>query len=138
MKPASLLFLLLSIFSFSCKNWESKYGEGPILSPFTAEDRVTNTWNWAYYAVDGINVSGQYADSTLLLTDDNIVKICGPEEGCREGSWRLISKKTRLQLIFGTSAIAYDIDLLKKNEMWLSYLAADSVSTISWQLVAAE
>lgn len=128
------LILLLS----SCETFEQKYVEGPIVSPYTAADRVTNTWVWAYHWVEGENLSGIYADSTLSLTEDQVVKICGPENGCREGTWRLISKKTKLQLIFGQEAVAYDIDMLKKEEMWLSLSNADSVNTVLWQLVSQE
>ncbi len=136
MKYYFLILLSLAVLGSGCKNFEQKYVEGPIVSPYTAADRVTNTWLWSYHWVEGENLSGVYADSTLELSDDNIVKICGPEEGCREGSWRLISKKTRLQFIFGQEAVAYDIDMLRKDEMWLSVKNADSVNTVVWQLVS--
>ena len=133
--------LLLSFFALlaaGCGKIEPKYVEGPLVSPFPASDRVTNTWEWAYHWDSGVNLSGEYKDSTLQITADNVVKICGEGDACREGTWRLISKKKRLQFIFDEKATAYDIDMLKKNEMWLSFKNADSVNTVIWQLVSVE
>ncbi len=134
-----LLFMVVSlVVTLSCERIDPKYPEGPLISPFTSTNRVTNTWEWSYHWENGDNRSGEYADSTLILTEDNVVKICGEGDACREGAWQLISKRTRLQFIFGQEAKAYDIDMLRKNEMWLSYKNADSVNIEIWQLVGIE
>ncbi len=133
-------FLLPFLFApalLACEGLVDKYEEGPYLSPYTAEDRVTNTWEWAYFEENGINRSGEHADSTLHVLDSNRLQICGPNNACREGTWRLISKNTQLQLIFGQEAIAYTIVMLKKDEMWLSHDTSDS-TRVFWQLVPVE
>lgn len=134
----SLILLISCCLLLACNRIDPKYPEGPLVSVYPADDRVTNTWEWAYHYDDGQNRSGEYADSTLVISDNNIVQVCGPGDACREGTWRLISKRSRLQFIFGQEAIAYDIDMLRKNEMWLSVKDADSVSTVIWQLVPVE
>lgn len=138
MKHLLIILSGLSLLFLSCERIDPKYPEGPIVSLYPAADRVTNTWEWAYHFDQGLNRSGEYADSTLVISDNNIVQICGPGDACREGTWRLISKKTRLQFIFGQQATAYHIDMLKQDEMWLSVKDADSVSTVIWQLVSVE
>ncbi len=128
------MLVLLSLSA--CQNWDRKYEEGPLVSPFPASHRAANTWKWAYFDDNGQNRSGEYADSTLVLGADNVAKICGPQDVCREGTWRLISKREQLQLIFGNDAVAYDIQMLRRKEMWLSFSSADSTYELNWQLVA--
>ena len=133
----SVLLLIIALGLTHCDYANRRYEEGPVLSIYSAEDRVTNTWNWAYLLENDENISGVYQDSTITFEEGGEVKICGGEN-CRTGTWQLISKKNQLQIIFGQKAIAYEIQLLKKNEIWLSY--EDTVADFSteWQLVEEE
>ncbi|MDX2250478.1 MAG: hypothetical protein SF052_27095 [Bacteroidia bacterium] len=112
------------------------FDEGPYASVYTVEDRVINTWEWAYALEEGYNRTGELADSTITFEGNGTLSICNSEGQCREGSWHLISKKTKINMIFGDKATAYDIIMLKKNEMWLRSEQGALVD-ISWELVSA-
>ena len=55
---------------------------------------------------------------------------------CIEGTWNLISKRSKLQLIYGDSAIAFDLKMLRNYELWMEF--NDSTTSITWELVDAE
>lgn len=124
---ASLLFLM------AC----STYEEGPEISIFPASDRISNTWEWAAYIDNEVFRTGEWADSTIQFTDNNIVRICAGD-ACREGSWNFVRKRTKLQLIFGRQTIAYDIRMLRRNEIWLYFSDPDTSRVIEWELVPIE
>ncbi|MEL6694895.1 MAG: hypothetical protein AAFP89_01590 [Bacteroidota bacterium] len=130
----SLLLVIFTLLVSSCE-W-NKYDEGPLTSVIPAQDRVTNTWFWNLAIENGVNRSGELQDSTIQFTSDRIIKICHTDGGCREGKWGLVSKNTRLNLIFGQEAKAYDILMLKQNEMWLSF-SEDGQST-NWELKTSD
>jgi len=137
MKKLSLLFTLLFLLSLlSCEI--NKYESGPNVSVFTPRERVTNTWRWKLALEGNENKTGILQDSTLTFTKDQVVKICGPDGGCREGSWDLVRKNTKINLIFGNNARAYDLELLKINEMWLRSDADGSSPSVEWDLVPVE
>ncbi|MEL6133589.1 MAG: hypothetical protein AAFR59_09530, partial [Bacteroidota bacterium] len=69
-------------------------------------------------------------------SSDRVVKICHTDGGCREGKWGLVSKNARLNIIFGEKASAYDILMLKQNEMWLSF--SENATTIEWELKSVD
>ena len=129
-----LIFLSFVLLGFWGCDIQTKYSEGPFMSVFPAKDRVINTWEWAYALEDGVNRTGERADSTIEFLADGAVKICHLEGECREGSWNLITKKTKLQLVFGQEAVAYDIFMLKEKEMWLRYIQEED-TVREWELV---
>lgn len=119
------------LFWSACKRYE----EGPFLTVLSVEKRVTNTWKWSLAIEHDQNLTGVRADSTLTFEENGQVKVCG-EAACREGSWNLVTKKEKLQLIFGQQATAYDILLLKRNEMWLAFTDPASGAITRWELVS--
>lgn len=119
---------------FSGCDITTTFEEGPYVSLMTVEERVTNTWEWAYALEDSFNRTGELSDSTITFETDGTLKICNLENQCREGKWHLVSKKTKLNLLFGDQATAYDIIMLKKDEMWLRS-EEDAPVFISWELV---
>ncbi|MEM7372013.1 MAG: hypothetical protein AAF587_25580 [Bacteroidota bacterium] len=126
----SLLFLgLLGLMS--CV----EYPEGPQFSPWPVNLRVINTWVWGYALENEENLTGIMADSTIQFRDDNVLLICDLNDNCREGRWNLVRKKTKLQMVFGDVATAYEIRLLRKDEMWLFYEDPDTKDVIEWELV---
>ncbi|MEZ4825312.1 MAG: hypothetical protein R3C61_03315 [Bacteroidia bacterium] len=129
-----LLATITLMIIFSGCDVTTTFDEGPYVSLYTVEDRVTNTWEWAYALQDGYNRTGELADSTITFAQDGTLSICNSEGSCREGSWHLISKKTKINMIFGDQATAYDIIMLKKDEMWLRS-EKDALVDISWELV---
>lgn len=130
-KPTRSLLLLAvgALGMLAC----ARYEEGPEISFFQVEYRVENTWNWAYAFRDGVNLTGVLSDSTITFLATDTVKICGPDGGCRVGRWNLVDKKRKLQIIFGTEAIAYDIRLLTRKDLWLRY---EDTILIDWELRA--
>ena len=122
----------LALLLNSCRRYE----EGPFISLRTVENRVQNTWKWSLALENSINRTGELADSTITFFEDNTVRVCADNEGCREGAWNLITKKSRLQLIFGTQATAYDFRFLSAKEMWLRL--EDSSNFIEWELIVEE
>jgi len=128
--------LLLSMLGFMLLAACSRYEEGPSFSIWPAKDRIVNIWKWSLAVENGVNRTGELADSTIEFRDDEIVRICDLSDNCREGSWNLVTKKQKLQLIFGQKATAYEIRLLKKSEMWLSFSDSDSIVRVEWELVS--
>lgn len=128
------LLLACTLLLWGC----NRYEEGPGLSIWPAKDRVVNTWKWSLALENGLNRTGERADSTIEFTANEVVRICDTQNNCREGSWNLVTKKQKLQLIFGTRATAYTIRMLKRKEMWLSFANKDSSTVIEWELVAAD
>jgi hypothetical protein len=125
-----LLGLLL--LSTACEY--NKYPDGPQTTIFTANDRVTNEWRWKLALENGENRTGVLRDSILTFTSDQVLTIC-PRTGegaCTEGEWALVTKRSKLNLIFGNEARAYEILLLSKHEMWLSYV--EDGEDIRWEL----
>ncbi|WNJ16503.1 hypothetical protein [Pontibacter sp. G13] len=125
------LLLVLTAVMIGCKGYE----EGPDASIFTVKDRVTNTWRWQANILDGTYRTAQWADSTIQFSDEHVVSICDAAgEGCRTGAWDLVTKNSRLQLIFGATTEVYDIRYLSKTEMWLRS-TNDTASVVEWELV---
>lgn len=114
-----------------------EYPEGPEYSLWPVRQRVLNTWTWSYALENGENNTGARADSTLELAADQTVRICAKgSDACRTGTWNLVRKQTKLQMIFDGRAVAYDIQRLLRQEMWLS--VEDNGVTYDWELVPAE
>jgi len=136
MKHTWLLLMALMTLLAGCEY--NKYTEGPTTSIFPAKDRVTRTWTWKLAEESGENLTGFLRDSTIVFDADQTVRICpdGSTEGCRVGEWALVTKNTKLNIIFGEQARAYDILLLKKNEMWLQF-QEDNVD-VYWELEPGE
>lgn len=131
-KNITIFLLILSLCGLmSCVD----YPEGPEFSPWPVNMRVINTWVWGYALEDDRNLTGVMADSTIQFRDDNVLLICDLNNNCREGSWNLVRKKTKLQMVFGQKATAYEIRLLRKDEMWLFYEDPDSKVVTEWELV---
>jgi len=123
-----MTMLLLSACEYN------KYPEGPSISIYTAKDRITNDWLWKLAEENGDNRTGILRDSVLTFRDDQVATIC-PREGegpCVEGEWALVTKRTKLNLIFGRQARAYEIVLLRRNEMWLRF--EENGESIRWEL----
>lgn len=133
----SLRNTLIPVLSILMLAGCASYEEGPQFSIFPATDRIANTWEWAAYIDNEVFRTGEWADSTIQFTDDNIVKVCAGE-ACREGTWNLVRKGTKLQLIFGRQTTAYEIRMLRRNEMWLYFDDPDSDDIIEWELVPVE
>jgi hypothetical protein len=127
---AALAWLLMSA---GC----TTYPEGPEFSPFSARYRATNIWKWAYEEVGGENLTGERSGSTIEFSESGEVRICPPSDSCTAGTWNLISKNTKLQMIFDGVAVAYTIDLLSRQEMWIRYEDPDSGVLTRWELVPA-
>ena len=132
----SLVTLITLLFISFIFNGCGRYEEGPDFSIWPVKDRVVNTWEWAYALENGQNMTGEREGSTIEFTKEEVVKICTAADVCQEGDWNLISKKKKLQMIFNGEAVAYDILLLKKNEMWLHF--SDTTGEIRWELVKAD
>ncbi|MDX2285962.1 MAG: hypothetical protein NW241_17470 [Bacteroidia bacterium] len=112
-----------------------EYPEGPLVSPLPHAVRVVNTWRWSYALENGLNRTGERADSTIQFTQDRVVKICeAGTANCREGKWELVRKNQKLNLIFGEKAFAYDILLLREFEMWLSLADTAAGQSVDWEL----
>ncbi|MEM7654727.1 MAG: hypothetical protein AAF399_01250 [Bacteroidota bacterium] len=134
MKPIILTLLASFLLSMvACTTYE----EGPDFSVFPVNYRVTNTWEWGYSLRNEENLTGEYADSTIQFRDDGVVRICDTLDNCREGSWNLVRKRTRLQMIFGEQAVAYEIRMLRRDELWLSYQDPEDTLLVEWELVPA-
>lgn len=114
-----------------------KYPEGPFTSFLTAERRLERTWRWAIALEEGDNVTGILADSTIEFFDDKTVQIC-PLEGdsCREGTWALVTRSSKLNLIFGEQAEAFDIQRLTQKEVYLQ--STETNVDTYWELDALE
>lgn len=128
----SSLSLLTMLLLSACEY--NKYPEGPTISVHTAKDRITNDWLWKLAEENGDNRTGILRDSVLTFLDNQVATIC-PREGegpCIEGEWALVTKRTKLNLIFGQQARAYEIVLLRKNEMWLRF--EENGESIRWEL----
>lgn len=134
-KPFLFLYLLLFVICLSSCDYR-KYNDGPYFSVYPTENRLANTWNWQLAILDDEPLTGQYSDSTITFVDDATVQICNMEGNCREGEWSLVSKRTRLQLIFGQETQLFDIQMLKRNEIWLRTAVGDS-AIVEWELVPA-
>lgn len=131
---AGLLFLLLA----GCSQ---RYEDGPIVSIYTPAQRITGKWKWAVArTVSGgreNNYSLEVADYVLDFKSDGNVAVSGAN---LTGTWNLISKKQELNLVLGPGAstlrippaIAFDLRLLRQNEMWLAF--TDDSLNIEWQL----
>ena len=132
MKPSTFVLLFATMLGLmACTTYE----EGPDFSVLPVNYRVTNTWEWGYSLRNGLNLTGEYADSTIQFREDGVVRICDTMDNCREGSWNLVRKKTRLQMIFGEQAIAYEIRMLRRDELWLYYQDPEDTLTVEWELV---
>lgn len=131
--PITAVLLGLLLLSAGC----TTYPEGPEFSPFSARYRATNTWKWAYEEVGGANLTGERSGSTIQFADSGEVRICNAADSCAVGEWNLISKNTKLQMIFDGKAVAYEIELLSRVEMWLRYDDPDTGIQTRWELVPA-
>lgn len=137
MKQSFFLILLALTFGLLGTGCEyQKYPEGPFTSVFTAEDRLTNTWRWAIAVQAGENLTGVLNDSTIEFRSDLVVRIC-PQDGgdCREGNWAFVTRRSKLNLIFGQSAQAFDIERLTRGEV---YLRSNEGADTYWELDAVE
>ncbi|TAE46911.1 MAG: hypothetical protein EAZ89_19100 [Bacteroidetes bacterium] len=114
-----------------------KYPEGPELSPWPPSFRVVNTWKWAYALENGKNITADLQTTTIEFTEDQICRIC-KGDSCSEGTWNFVNKKEKLQLIFDNEARAYDIQMLRKVEIWLQYTDPDSSFSVQWELKPVE
>ncbi len=113
-----------------------KYPEGPLTTVYLPQDRIVNTWRWALALESGGNTTGILNDSTIQFRDDNMVLIC-PKDGegeCREGTWALVTRNTKLNIIFGTTAQAFDIQRLTRSQAYL--MSAETDSDTYWELEA--
>lgn len=134
MKKIGLIVGLLGlVLGTACEF--NKYESGPNISVLTPRERVTNTWRWKLAIENGENRTGLLKDSTIAFTKDQKINICGPDGGCREGTWDLVRKNTKVNIVFGDAAQAYDIELLRFNEMWLRSTDSITGGAIEWDLV---
>ncbi len=130
------LIVILGLSSLSLLHCDyRKFEEGPFLSVFPSESRLVNTWHWQLAIQDDEPLTAQYADSTITFFEDASVQICNQENLCREGLWSFVSKRTRLQLIFGAETKLFDILMLKRDEIWLRTAVGDT-AIVEWELVA--
>lgn len=131
--PVQLPLIVLLLGSFAACEYQ-KYEEGPTISVFTTQDRVTNSWRWKLALENDENRTGILRDSVISFLSDQTTTIClrTGEGSCVEGEWALVTKGTKLNLIFGQSARAYEILLLRKNEMWLRF--QEDGENIYWEL----
>ncbi len=135
-----LKILLLSLILAGCTD---KYPEGPQLSLLSAQQRVEGKWQWAIArkieAGKETNLSLRFTNDTLDFRADG--SVTDSRYGLT-GQWDLVSKNTEINLLFGENAdslsippaIAFQVKLLKANEMWLEF--ADDSMVIEWQLRA--
>ena len=127
----SLIMALLLSFSFmGCK----KYDEGPLISFIPKDERVANTWIVEKAFDDGNDVTGNFDEYTLTLTEDNDAQlvanytILGVEfEFDTEGTWSFEDKKERIKMDFENDAAdaTYEILKLKEKELWLREVGDD-------------
>ncbi|MEO0898893.1 MAG: hypothetical protein AAFY71_20945 [Bacteroidota bacterium] len=137
MRKLIFLCLILTGIVLSSCEWR-KYESGPTISVVTPRERVTNTWRWKLAIEDGENLTGILKDSTITFATDQTLRICGPDGGCRDGKWDLVRRNTKLNLIFGETANALDIEFLTLGEMWLRGTTSDSTLSLEWDLVPAD
>ncbi|MEL6650609.1 MAG: hypothetical protein AAFQ87_07400 [Bacteroidota bacterium] len=114
-----------------------KYDEGPFFSVFPTERRLSGTWEWQLAVEEQEALTGFYADSTITFAEDGVVRICNLENNCREGEWSLVSRRRRLQMIFGQQTELYDIQMLKREEVWLQQTEGGNL-ILEWELVPQE
>ena len=130
-----LILILLFLSGLNCTSYE----EGPEFSVWPVNQRVINTWTWGYSLQNDLNLTGEYADSLIEFTNEGIVRICDTTlQNCRQGTWNLVRKKSKLQMVFGEKATAYDIRMLRKDEMWLYYDDVDREVITEWELIPAK
>lgn len=134
----SWIILLIAITVTACTE---KYPEGPQLSFLTAQQRVEGKWKWAIArkieAGQETNLSLRFTADTLEFLNDGTVT---DSRYGLTGNWDLVSKNTEINLLFGDkadslqipSAIAFQVNLLKADEIWLEF--ADDSMMIEWQL----
>jgi hypothetical protein len=115
-----------------------RYDDGPEVNVWPVRDKIINEWKWAYAVENGVNRTGELSGYTIEFTRDDSVKTCSPEGNCEVGYWNLISKKQKLQLIYGDSAIAFDITRIKMKELWLIRNDTIKNQKIRWELVDAD
>jgi len=114
-----------------------KYDEGPFFSVLPTEKRLAGTWEWQLALEDQQPLTGIYADSTITFSEAGSVSICDQENSCREGTWSLVSRRTRLQMIFGQNTTLFDIKMLKQKEVWLQQ-SVDGALNVEWELIPLE
>lgn len=132
------IILVFALFLTACTD---KYPEGPELSFLSAKQRVEGKWKWAIArkieAGRETNLSLRFTADTLEFLPDGTVT---DSRYNLSGNWELVSKNTEINLLFGEKAdslrippaIAFQIQLLKSDEIWLEF--ADDSTMIEWQL----
>jgi hypothetical protein len=137
MKELQVFSLTMVALGLMCSGCEyRKYPEGPVTSVIPAKDRLANTWRWALAVRDDENRTGILNDSTIEFRSGGEVLIC-PEGGfdCREGNWALVTRRSKLNLIFGDSAQTFDIERLTRDEV---YLRSSEGEAVYWELSPVE
>jgi hypothetical protein len=108
----------------------SKYDDGPTVSLFSREDRVTNSWIYTTAYRNGLNItlgeqtnSQQYSESTIGFADDgrfSFVDVYRDSLTIRgDGFWEFIEDDEKLQLTYDDSGL---VRILKINRLERSYL----------------
>ncbi|MEM6263849.1 MAG: hypothetical protein AAGI38_15150 [Bacteroidota bacterium] len=126
--------LLMSVFLLTGCD-DRKYEDGPLISIWSAQTRVEGKWEWALARETRLpsgevrNLTGQLAGKIIEFNSDNTVSISDSVSG----QWYLVSKNEELNLIFESSATAYNIRQLTRKDMWLEFVT-DSIQ-VEWQLV---
>lgn len=114
-----------------------KYDEGPFFSIYPTEGRLAGSWQWQLALTADQPLTGLYADSTITFSETGSVSVCDLENNCRDGSWSLVSRRTRLQMIFGAKTELFDIRMLTRKEIWLQQ-SVDGSLQLEWELIPIE
>ena len=110
----------------------SKYEDGPTLSLFSREDRVTNSWIYTTAYRNGLiitlgeqTLSQQYDESTIGFADDgrfSFVDVYRDTTTIRgDGYWKFIEDDEKLQLTYDSTGLirTLKINRLERSFLWL-------------------
>lgn len=110
----------------------SKYDDGPTVSLFSREDRVTNSWVYSKTYRNGLDItlgeqtnSQQYSESTIGFADDgrfSFVDVYRDSLTIRgDGFWEFIEDDEKLQLTYDDSGLVriLKINRLERSFLWL-------------------
>lgn len=121
---ALLLSAMVGATFTSCDN----YPEGPLISLTSKTDRVTNNWKIAQAIENGTDVTSNYNQYELNLSENGTAKLTAKYTFLgvnfdfeTNGTWAFVSDSQKIAFNYENDAAdgVYQILKLKEDEMWL-------------------
>ena len=134
MKNRTILALTVLFAAGTMISCEKKYEDGPVVSLTSKQDRVANTWKFAYAEEDGENVSSEYDQYELYLNTSNEAELKAEYTSFgvtysseTSGTWSFTNEEENLLLNFDNDDFdnEYRILRLMKDELWIEDLDKD-------------